>query len=558
MKNWLQNTYSQALLIGLFFLLLFIVFISRDYMAVDGTTRCIEVSYRNEIFFHDNNHMLFPTNVFFWHKLLIFLGITASDRIQYIHLTTAMNSLAASIVLALYFLLIKLLTNSTKYALVITACYGFSRAFLLHATNASEPMVGLLWSVLAITLLAIGLKKGYPKVAFLAGCLFALAMGTYQSMVLIGSLGLVLCLGLSDNEQPLTLKDRLLRLFYLFSGSAFGVAAVYGSAYYYSGTRSLPLMIQRLVSVKGNNVYGSLSLWKFLTLPVQFLRNVFPIMPGDFSGIVGWAVENLNDHWQYWAFLIYGLVLFLILVIVLNWRKIKEAPIDEKIAVQAALAGAFTTLLAAGYWFPGYDKLWLQPNFCLIFAFGILIKNCFDSKYSVLNKLTIPIISIILLLEISSNFFWLTPSRFQENKALIAAQEVSQIVKSPPDLVIDDWDFVSLLYGALWSHHIYSFPSGAEQKGIAVLDDVKKLIEETKERGGKVYFIGVLDETEGTWSWFLGPRGVPFHSLDEYRKKAKMVKHFKFSAFSSSLWLLDFDSENKETASSAVKEKEIK
>lgn len=543
MKSWLQNTYVQAFLVGLSFFLLFILFISRDYMAVDGTTRCLAVIYRNEIFFHENNHFLFPTNVFIWHKLLSIIGLKTVDKIQFIHLTTAMNALAAAIVLSLFYTLNKLLTNTTKYALAITICYGFSRAFLLHATNASEPMVGLLWSMIAITVAAISLKKDYPKGVFLTGFLFALAMATYQSMVLIGSLSVILCLRLSNGE-PLSLQKRLLRLFYLFSGSAIGVMTVYGSAFYYSGTRGISAMVQRLFLVKGNNVYGSLSLSKFTSLPIQFMRNVFPIMPGDFSGIVGWAVENIGDRWQHWASLIYGLMFFLFVMMVVNWRKIKEMPLDQKIAVQAALVGASTTLLAAAYWFPGYDKLWLQPNMCLLFSIGILVKNCADSKFPTRNIITLVLAAILLVLQISSNIFWLAPSRFQENTALTAAQEVSKIVVSPPDLVINDWDFVSLLYGALWSYHIYNFPSGAEEKGIGVLDDVKNLIEETKKRGGKVYFIGVLDETEGNWSVFIGPRGVPFHSLDEYRKKARVIKRFKFSAFQSSLQVLDFDNEN--------------
>jgi hypothetical protein len=544
MKTFFQSLYAQALIVLLGFFIFFLLLSSRDYMAVDGSTRCLDVGYKYGLFLHGNNHMLYPAHVFFWHKLLGFVGIKASSKLDYMHLTALMNALAASSVLAMVYLLSKKIINSSKYALGITICYAFSRAFLLHATNSTEPTVGLFWSVLAIFILVIALSKGYSKLIFLTGFLLALAMAAYQSMVLISPSALVLCLLWQNDGVKESVKNIAIKVFYLMAGSFLGVVSIYSFSYYMAGTKDLSSMIAKFFAIAGDSVYGEFSLRKFISLPIQFIRNVFPIMPGDFSGVVGWAVDNLNDKWLYWAYLVYGLVLLLIVNVVFYFLKSDEKlEWKEKVTILTSLAGLVFPLLAAAYWFPGYDKLWLQPNLCLILILGILIRKS-SKRFS---KTLIPIVFLILGLQIFSNLVWLFPSHYQENIALKGAEEVSQIVKSPPDLVIDGWDFVSLLYGALWSHHIYNFHSAVEARGKNVLDELPKLIEETKKRGGKVYFLGVLNETESNWSWFLGPRGLPYSSLDEYRKNSRLVKHFKFSAFESSLYVLDFDKEANES-----------
>ncbi|KAF0206654.1 MAG: hypothetical protein FD167_5534, partial [bacterium] len=106
MRNFYQNRYFQAVFIGIGFFLFFTLLSSRDYMAVDGSTRCLNVSYSKEVFFHGNNHMLYPVHVFFWHKLLGLIGVKATSRLEYMHLTALMNALAGAGVLAIVYSLL--------------------------------------------------------------------------------------------------------------------------------------------------------------------------------------------------------------------------------------------------------------------------------------------------------------------------------------------------------------------------------------------------------------------------------------------------------------------
>ena len=160
--------------------------------------------------------------------------------------------------------------------------------------------------------------------------------------------------------------------------------------------------------------------------------------------------------------------------------------------------------------------------------------------------------SLILAIVVGSNTFWALPSHYQENIALKAAAEVSQTVK-PADLVINYWDDTSLLYGALWSKHICNFPGLAEAKGGKMaLDELPTWIADTHQRGGEVYFLCILDESESDWAKLLGIRGVPYHTFDLYRQKSHAVLNFKYNGVEKSLRILDKDY-NKDQSLSSVK-----
>ena len=60
----------QFIILFFSFLIFYATFRSPDLMAVDGPFRSCEVYYRQEIFFHANNHLLYPVNVRTWGRLM--------------------------------------------------------------------------------------------------------------------------------------------------------------------------------------------------------------------------------------------------------------------------------------------------------------------------------------------------------------------------------------------------------------------------------------------------------------------------------------------------------
>src|SRR5260370_17070651 len=107
-----------------------------------------------------------------------------------------MNCFAAAASVTMVFCLTKLATRSTRVALCVGAGLGFSKAFLLHATNSAAPVVGVFWSFLAICLAALSFKT-QPKVPIIrSGFLFVVAMAPDLSPLFLAPAALVpTCLG---------------------------------------------------------------------------------------------------------------------------------------------------------------------------------------------------------------------------------------------------------------------------------------------------------------------------------------------------------------------------
>ena len=95
-KDEPRNAYLSAVLVFLIFLTLFLSFRSKQYTAVDGALRCLEVYHRQSIFFLGNNHLLYPANIFLWSRALDLIGLKASNVFEYLSASQAMNCTAAA------------------------------------------------------------------------------------------------------------------------------------------------------------------------------------------------------------------------------------------------------------------------------------------------------------------------------------------------------------------------------------------------------------------------------------------------------------------------------
>jgi hypothetical protein len=520
---WLNNLamvsrpFQQSLLIWFLFSLIFISLRSQQYMAVDGAIGCFQVYRLQQIYFHGNNHLLYPSNVHLWHQFLSLFGLKAGGPLEYISLTQIMNCLAAAGCIAAIYRLSHAATASWVISFGVATGYAFSRAFLLHATNAAEPVLGLFWSLLAIEVTVIALQRGWSWLISISGLLLSLAMANYQSMILIGPVAAFLCFKwpAKRGKNFFSGETPALRLAYLTGGGIVGVALIYGFAYSYSGTQGIAAMIERFLFLKGNSIYGSLELKKIATIPFALIGNIFyfslfPIIAVLFFGIIPFFAYGIKELKS----------------------KYENININYRLSINSAAIGFGLTIIAPAYWMVGYDKLWLQPILCLFFLSALLLKI---TPRGFLRQAAV----LLLAIEIISNLAWALPSHFKETRYLKEARQVEQIVR-PEDLIINDWDGVSVLYGTIWGKgYIYNIPTSAEENVNMVLNRLEQEIERARERGGQVYFLGVLDHTEEQWENHLGRRGLAYNSFDKYRKSAVAVLSFKIDREEISLRRLE-------------------
>ena len=134
----------------------------------------------------------------------------------------------------------------------------------------------------------------------------------------------------------------------------------------------------------------------------------------------------------------------------------------------------------------------------------------------------------LVFVEVLSNCLWVIPNFGRGTPYLHEARTVNEMLR-PNDLLIYEWDGVSISYVALYGFVLHSVSRlRLTSGGAAVIDDLWEMIRQAETRGGRVYFLEVMDHTEASWQPFLGTRlHVPYHALDEFRDRCRAVATFQ-------------------------------
>jgi hypothetical protein len=509
-----------ALLVAAVAALAYALLHSRDFTVVDGAVRCVEVFYHPNLFFHENNHLLYPVDVLLWHRLLGLLGIGARDPVEYLVLTQGMNAVAAGLCLGILYFLLRTATTSHRTALFGVSLLGLSRAFLLHATNAAEPMVGLLWSLVGVLLAAEARRRSRPLLAFASGAFFALAMATYQSMILLAPAAVLLCAA----GRP---RGAYRALSALLAGGLCGAAATYGFAYSRTGAVGAGKMVRRFFSLGGApGVFGGLSARKLALLPLGLVANLVKILPPDFLGFRSLLRLHSRDFTLPLLSLALAAVLCLSLLAAGRlWRGWGSLPAPARLAAISALAGLLAACLAPLIWEPLYDKLWLQPLVCLhaLLALGLA---AMPGPSAPLPRRAVPWLALAAL---ASNLPRAVSDHRGPTPHLQEARQVAANVDDR-DLVVLNWDKISVLYGTFWGgsprRHRFDFPTLAIQLGGRAPEALRRQVAEALARGGRIYFLGILDPSPREWDAFLGGKtGLGYAVLDHYRDACTVARY---------------------------------
>ena len=517
----------QTLLVWAGFSALFVALRSRVYTDVDGAVRCLEVFYRQQIFFHANNHLLYPVDVFAWHRFLSLFGVKATTPFEYLALTQVMNAVAAAGCVAVLYRLALLAMGSPGAGVAAAATWAFSRAFLRHATNSAEPMAGMLWSCVALLLLALPLRgRRGLWAALAAGGLLALAMATYQSTILVAPLAAVLCWSRGDDDATAkpALRRGMARLLAAAAGGLGGILVVYGLAYQAMGVLGMRAKIARFFVVTGSDVYGGFSLRNFALLPLGLADNLIRVLPGDYAGLRS-LLRSHNGLSALGAAAVCLVLLSLALAGAVRLRRVwPELSARSRFAFACGITGLAATILGPAVWEPLYDKLWLQPLGCWSFLTVLGVSRLPGAAW---RPAWVRGGAFAVLALATLNLGWAIPAHFRDTPYLAEARQVSRIA-AERDLVVLEWDQISVLYGTLWGwsprRHRLDFPTTSLALGDGVRAELDRQVDATWKRGGRVYFVGVLDESPAAWNVVLGGRaGVPYESLAPYRAGARIV-----------------------------------
>jgi hypothetical protein len=537
-RDDLRAKVVSTALVFIAFASIFIALRSNDMYGVDGAIRCLDVYRRDALFFHDNNHMLYPADVLVWSRIVSIFTHKPTTPDGFFAMVQVMNCLAGAACLAMLFYLTFLASSSQGLSVGVAAAYGFSRAFLLHSTNAAEPMMGLFWSFLALCCAALALKyrSGWPLIG--SGLLFGLAMATYQSTILLAPAAIVLFwLGRAEVEGGALLSWPRARDAALFvCGGVIGIIVIFGLAYRLQGIRRPAKMFEHFFVHTDSRAYLGVGTGKTLNLPIGMVRNIFPVLL-HFVGIRDLMAGPRLTLCSFLLVLlsIAALFTFCAARLVKGWSILGAA---AQIGVLAAFTGLIFTMVPAIIWDPNYDKLWLQPLACLAFLVGIALQAV---KLPKDNRLLLAaVIPCMLFAGFSFNFTEGVHDHFKEDAGREEAARLAPLI-AKCDLVVGDWDRVSIFYSYIWAidGHFISLPGDAVEFGPTSISRLDAAIRRTHQSGGHIFFLGILDETKTSWDSFMGSRcGVPFSAMDVYRKHS--VVRARFDTPSSRISLREF------------------
>lgn len=511
---------------------------TQDYLAVDGALRCLSVYWHPRLIVGENNHLFYYVNSYLWAHALSALGVTPTSPLDYLREIHWMHAMAAAGCVSMLWLLCLGATDSLGVSLAAASIYAFSRAFLLHATSTSEPMLGLFWSFASVSAVASGLAASSRLRLIAGGAFLLLAMATYESMVLIGPAELFLIW--KWNNDGLN-RNRTFAAWFT-TGCALGWIAAYVPAYALSGATTPIAILHRFFYMgPGNAVFGGFAAAKPLNLVMGFSNSIFPSLPPQYEGVRWMLHTHILDRQGLVTFGALGVVAtWLVLTIkrlIVVWDSLEYR--QRLILGCCAIALAFD-LLALIFWDPIYDKLWMQPLAVIVLAWSVIFSAW--NRHSRPRLMLVPE-TLFLLAICSTGFLSALRARTSPTPCLTAAHELAERMR-PGDLLVGGWDPVWLLYSALWSNGANAFdvPTIAAGNGLETTKLLDDEIARTRASGGQVYFVGILDLPEKAWTPFLGNKThFPYHSLDSIRQCVRPVATLTCSAGDERLWNLPRD-----------------
>ena len=510
-------------------LLLYALLGSSDYLMVDGAVRSLEIMRHPGLFFHGNNHLLYPVYVLGWTRLLGAFGAGLRTPSAFIGAVQLMNALAAAVTVTALCWLIVRAAGSWTLGIAGAAAFALSRAMLLHATNGAEPVTGLMWSAVAAVAVVRGVDRRSALLAAAGGACLALAMASYQSMVLIGP-GLVLYVWLATPREA-----RATSLASVLGAAAITTAAVYGWAYAHEGITAPGAMVARFVRLDGApQVYGGLRLTKLASLPLGLAYALVPTLPVGYPGFQGVLHGELSTAKVAWVALTEGLGLAVAMALAYHaWLAYRGAARPARVAWVAGALALLGTLLPALAWDTLYEKLWLQP--IALVALGTCGVLAIPASAA---RRAWAVVAAAAAIGAAVNVGLAVRARVAPPSCRAQADAVSRTL-TPADLLVHEWDPVSFEFDVVHGtdRRTFDLVGVARDRAAAAAQDLDSARRATFARGGAVFYLGVFDLSRERWDAFLGSRaGLSYEALASERARARLVETYQCRAARVTLW----------------------
>ena len=498
--------WPESLLVFALSSAVYILLRSHDVVAVDGAIRAVITFNQTEIVL--GTHMLHNLWVSQWMRLLALFGYHPADVIAYWRSSQILNGLAAATCTAFLYDIVRRTGGPALTAAFGAVAWGASHTVLLHATNSAEPVIGLLWSVLAFAFTLSATRLRSYALLVLAGVSLSIAMASYRSMVFMGlACGLIALLSPAHSRwEPFRRASILTGSFLLSSVAIFGYVA------HLQGARGPSDAARLFVAIDSQSVYLALTPSKIVNAFVGYVTNFVAVVPNNYAGL-RWLASHSPLHLLW---LLLCLAAMLATTFFLIRRGIRDARLR---AIVLSCGAAFLLgLLLVCVWVPTYEKLWLQPLWLMVVIASIVSTHVQLRKALAVGILLAAVINVAVAWKASRG-----PMLYFDD-----AQRLAGIIHEN-DLLVAGWSASSVVYRHTFGNagHNFDFVYHAGADGARTVPMLTQEIAATRARDGRVYFLDILDQNDREWNAFLGQKcGVPYESLQTYREQAREVTRF--------------------------------
>ncbi|PTL81828.1 hypothetical protein [Vitiosangium sp. GDMCC 1.1324] len=530
-ERWLRRD-----LLGVFVgaALFFLALLSREYIG-DGYRWLPYLTGRDVPGPGGNNHFLTPYLGWGAWRLVQGTGFSSllasvTERPVALAFFQGLNALLGAAGLVALFLLLHRCGVSRRGAWLGVALTGLSHAYLLHATDMTEPMASVPWMLLAAAVVRRAPESRGSR--WLGGALAGLSGAFYLT-----SIGVCVLLGSMVGLRYL--RHRQLGR---------GVVAVLEVGLVAVGTLLGILLVGRWLSAAPVAVGGHAQ--SFFELPTggglfghfdpRHLMGAVFGFANAFAPLWDWlgAARLLEAPRAVLAYNLTILALLLAFVVAVGLRLRRAAPMLLRSDRAADLAGALLwtvcTYLVASYWSATYEKLWMGGVvgstlvLCLLFEGGE--PEARESESPVRHWFPLaPVVLLVLISLVAGG----VRRRVMPNEDLHVATELSKRLRPSDVAICAGWDEPSSLLTHVVTPSFECWSIVNEMIATRLRPEVftarlRALVDQARAEHRRVYFFGLLDQSEEEWRRFNGERlKLPYSVLEPYRGQAVVVERLR-------------------------------
>jgi hypothetical protein len=506
--------------IGFLVTLVYLAFPTQQYSG-DGMRWYAMISGTAPLELGGTNHLLYPPLARLYFGLAHDgLGLPVSFA-----LAQSLNAWFGGAGIAVYAFILFKLTKRWSLTFSGAAALALSMAYSVHAADMTEPMPSIFLSILGLACAISYVTAAEPRRWRIIGASISIGLAAtiYQSN-LFTLVGVMAIFALCDTAQSWRVRAGNV----VVCGVVSGIVALglYIAAFLSSGqAHALTDAVAQSLITENEHTRGI-----YAELSLRRVGILFFGLGGAFLGLRGIPSENtflangLTAD-ALWSIGVVGWTLLAVMLICSPYlfRRLRLAQADRNFVV-ALLIGLAPMLLMLIYWGARYSKLWIMPLVYLLALLSILVKSSAGQSRLASRLVQWSWIGLVGPVIIFGLVFNLPSEHARPNPGMQDTLDIAARV-SPRDLIISDWGGAPYpLPSPVQTVSLVDFAFDANLDAGQIQGRLQHAIEDTLQRGGHVYFYGMLDLNAIEWRDLFEQRlKLPYSLLDDYRKQAVAV-----------------------------------